>query len=245
MNPETSNMPDQHAASRSGEHYDRLTVTIPQRDLPSFWLNPLAVVEYDGRQWIVDSYRTEWGFALGTTFIFELVSIVTTEEPKGNSMSDPVVNKSLAVLLLDVPGLRAVTCSYEGLDPKTLQPQDTPVLFKTFERDLKVGEIVVVPTKTRVGFTCVQVAALDVEVDYESTKEVGWIVGKFDASGYAGIVAKENQIIEAVKAADKKARQNEIKKRLLGNVDPNSLPVIDLQALTGPAAGSPKPEGDA
>jgi hypothetical protein len=150
---------------------------------------------------------------------------------------DTVDNKSLAVFLLDTPGLRAVRVTYEGLDPSTRKPLGNLTMFKTFEPDLKVGDLVIVPTNTRVGFTAVQVAELDVEVDFESPKEVGWIVGKFDASGYASIVAKEADIIERVKAADKKARQDELKKRLLGNVDPASLPVIDLKALAAPSSG--------
>lgn len=151
-------------------------------------------------------------------------------------MSDPVVNRTLAVFLLGTPGLRAVRVTYEGFD-ENKKPVGSLTLFKTFEKDLAVGDLVIVPTGTRVGFTAVQVAELDVEPDYESTKEVGWIVGKFDASGYASIIQREQQIIDAVKAADKRARQDELRKRLLGNVDPDTLPVLELAAIEAPKPG--------
>lgn len=154
-------------------------------------------------------------------------------------MSDPVVNKSLAVFLLDTPGVRAVRVTYEGFDPNTDKPLGNLTLFKTFEKNLQVGDYVIVPTHTRINFTAVQIAEVDVEVDYESTKEVDWIVCPFDPSGYKGILAQEQKIIDAIKAADKKARQDELKKRLLGNVDPSALPVVDLKAITG---GSTEPE---
>ena len=149
-------------------------------------------------------------------------------------MSDPIANRSLAVFLLDVKGLRAVNVTYEGFDPHTKKPVGNLTLFKTMIADLAVGDLVLVPTGTRVGFTAVQVAELDVEPDLESTKEVGWIVAKLDISAYAGLIAKEKQLISAINDADKRARQEELKKRLLGNVDPSTLPVIDLTALPAP-----------
>lgn len=147
-------------------------------------------------------------------------------------MTSPTVNNSLAVFLIN-PSVRAVMCSYEGIDPKSKAPRDTPKMFKTLDPDLKVEDLVIVPTDTRVGFTVVQVAKVDVEVDYESTETVKWIVGSIDPSQYHSILSREGEFIEAVKAADKKRRQDELKKALLANLPEDeikALPAIDMKA---------------
>lgn len=235
--------PDHDAASRGGHQREHITVKL-DIDVPSEqaqareWLDAVRKQEpvlFRGKTWHVENYDLPFD-QFDRFVVVGLIS--TTQEPKGTSMSDPVVNKSLAVFLLETPGLRAVNVTYEGFDPSTKKPLGNLTMFKTFERDLTVGDLVIVPTGTRVGFTCVQIAELDPEIDFESSKEVGWIVGLFDISRHATILAQEQKIIDAVKAADKKARQDELKKRMLGNVDPKDLPVVDLKAITQQGDGA-------
>lgn len=229
--------PEAEAARRSGEQITLSFYSGESEDADALWSasrNARVMSARDrrlpwmycGKQWWLDHYEVNVPTLGQCTFYLTAVSSNT----EGESMSDPVVNKSLAVLLLDTPGVRAVNVTYEGFDEKQ-NPIGNLTMFKTFDSDLKVGDYVIVPTATRIKFTAVQIAAVDVEVDYESTKEVGWIVGRFDVSGYADIVARERKIIDALKDADKKARQDEIRKRMLGNIDPKDLPVIDLKAL--------------
>lgn len=97
--------------------------------------------------------------------------------------------------------------------------------FKTFDDTLEVGELVVIPTGTRHGFTVVKISAVDIAPDWESDKPIDWIAGKFDPSHYVGIQAQETKILETVSEAERAQRAKEIKETMFAHVDPKTLQI--------------------
>lgn len=139
-------------------------------------------------------------------------------------------NESLAIVLVNRE-VRLVRCTYDGFD-KNGTPLGSPGLFKTLETDLKKGDLVIVPTGTRVGFTVVGVSELDVRPDFESNERAEWIVGKLDVSPYQQMLGKERKFIDAVHEADRRAREDKLREQLLGNMSEDvrkAIPVLDLK----------------
>jgi hypothetical protein len=150
-----------------------------------------------------------------------------------------IANKSLAVFLVN-PEVRAILCSYEGLTPEgNVHPGTKPMLFKTLDKSISKGDICVVPTngENRLGFTTVQVAEVDLEIDYDSRTEVRWIVSKVDVSEFKRVLDRETQFMDAVAKADKRRRADELRKSLLANMpeeEIKALPVIDVSPSSEP-----------
>ena len=116
------------------------------------------------------------------------------------------MNYSTAVFLVN-NHVRAVRCAYE-LD-KDGKPTGNFEVFKTFDTAIKVSDLVVVPTGTRVKMTVVKVVETDVEVDLESTTPMEWIVGRIDSDEYQATLAKETTAINTIKAAEVRKKREE------------------------------------
>ena len=140
------------------------------------------------------------------------------------------VHKSLLVFLLDdsVKAIRAVyekvnepaaaaemPMAYGQADPET-SPKLRGYLFKTHTSDHKVGDLLVVPTDTRHGFTVVKVVEVDAEPDMNAQSDVKWIVGKVDTATYFDIRAQEAEIIDKVAKSELKAQRDKLRETLLG-----------------------------
>lgn len=117
------------------------------------------------------------------------------------------MNYSTAVFLIN-NDVRAVMCTYEATDnaPRTI--------FKTFDPNIAEGDFVVVPTNTRHGMTVCKVVETDVDVDFDSSAQVEWIIGTIELENYEKIVEQENQAIEAVKSAEKRKRRDELREAI-------------------------------
>lgn len=153
-------------------------------------------------------------------------------------MSATTVNKSLAVLLVN-DAVKLVRCSYYGLDKdnRALDQHGSPggatTMFKTMIPDLKVGDLAIVPTSTRVGYTVVQVHEVNVTPDFEKQGDVDWIVGRPDVGQHKVIVEKEREFLTVWAEADRKRRQEEIRKdflAILPEEQRKALPVLDLKS---------------
>lgn len=117
------------------------------------------------------------------------------------------MNYSTAVFLIN-NDVRAVMCTYEATDnaPRTI--------FKTFDQGIAEGDYVIVPTNTRHGMTVCKVVETDVDVDFDSSAQVEWIIGTIELENYEKIVEQENQAIEAVKSAEKRKRRDELREAI-------------------------------
>lgn len=141
-------------------------------------------------------------------------------------------NPSLAILLMN-EACRVIACSYEkDKDGKGVAPY---TLFKTFQDDLKVGDLVIVPTTTRYGFTSVRVEVLDAEWSPDETKPIAWIVGRVETAGYNELRAKEARAVEAIDASEKRAKRKEMAAKLTEHLNETEKAAL-LIAPPAPAA---------
>jgi hypothetical protein len=114
------------------------------------------------------------------------------------------MNYSTAVFLINDKA-RAVMCTYESaLTAKR-------ILFKTLDHDIVVGDYVVVPTDTRHGMTVVRVVEVDVELDFDDPTQIQWIIGRVNRLDYEDLLAREEEAINTIKAAEKKKKRDELR----------------------------------
>ena len=112
------------------------------------------------------------------------------------------MNFSTAVFAID-DNVRAVRVRY---DPEDVRNAD--VVYKTFDTTISVDDLVVVPTKSRVGMTVAKVIEVDVNVDLDNHgAEMKWIIQKVDAVAHDKVVEQEALIIETIRTADMKKRK--------------------------------------
>lgn len=119
------------------------------------------------------------------------------------------MNVTTAVMLIN-PNVRAIHCSYEA------SPTEK-TLFKTLNTDIKIGDYVVVPTKTRHNLTVVKVEDVDVDVDFDSPKQVDWIVCKVDKAEYESILEQEGMAIQAIKSAELRRKREQLRDSLFAD----------------------------
>ena len=120
------------------------------------------------------------------------------------------MNYTTAVFLINNT-VRAVMCNYEPDAP------DKKVMFKTLDPAIKVGDLVIVPTKTRHGMTVSKVVEVDVDVDFDSGTQVGWLVCKVEQASYEATLAQEAQAISVITSAEKTKKRNELAAALLAD----------------------------
>lgn len=141
------------------------------------------------------------------------------------------MNYSIAVLLLN-QNIQLVACSYEPSPSKDLPPVMT--LFKTFNKDLKPGDLAIVKTNTRHNFTVVKVERVGVQLDPHTGQTIDWLVEAFDIAGYEKLIDLENAAVEKMKAkeADKKAAEL---RKTMGLDDPDMADLAISKTVDGVA----------
>lgn len=124
------------------------------------------------------------------------------------------MNYSTAIFLIN-NDVRAVATSYEqDAEGKGIRPF---TLYKTFDPTVAVGDYVAVPTGTRHSMTVVRVEEVDVEVDVDYGGDMKWLVDRIDTSQRDAIEAQEASAIATIKSAEKKARQDELRAKLIAD----------------------------
>lgn len=146
------------------------------------------------------------------------------------------MNYSTAVFLINNK-VRAVKCTYEAEAnaPKTL--------FKTFDETIKVDDFVIVPTNTRHKMTICKVVEVDVDVDFDSSTQVEWVVGTVERANYEEMLAQEAAAIQAIKAAELRKKREDLRDSMLKNhmAEIAALPIADM--TTAPPAQPPLTPG--
>lgn len=153
---------------------------------------------------------------------------------KGNTM-----NYSSAVMLIN-PNIRAIKCSYEPAQREGQKP--TSYIFKALDKDIKVGDYVIVPTDTRWEQTVNRVEEVDVEVDFDSTLQLKWIIGRVPKEQYDVVLAEEAKWIEALKESEKRKKREEIKKNLVDMYQDAGIDKMPIANMGGIAAIEHKQE---
>lgn len=137
-------------------------------------------------------------------------------------------------------GIRSVKVEY---DPDTYKNNSPFVRFKTIDQTIKKGDLVVVTTQTRHGFTVAKVTEVGFPVDFNSAEQWGWIVSKVDTEGHAARLELENKIIGKVGEVQENKMRNELKEAMgLGEVDFTDM---DLMSTALPAPAAPIPPAPA
>lgn len=136
-------------------------------------------------------------------------------------------NTSAVFLVSDA--VRALKATYELDTEVKAAPREW---FKTFDKSIKEGDLCIVPTDTRHGFTIVRITDVDCEVDLNAGHRFRWIADVFDRSAYEKLVEQEGVMLSKIASARKAKEREELRKAMLLD-DPS------LQQLTiGPPSGT-------
>lgn len=118
------------------------------------------------------------------------------------------MNYSTAVFLIN-DSVRAVVATYEDGGKKNT--------FKTLDQTIKTDDICVVPSTTRHGMTTVKVVEVDVNIDFDSTETVPWIVQKVDKDGFENLTMMEKQAVDMIHSAEQRRKREELRKSILAD----------------------------
>lgn len=131
------------------------------------------------------------------------------------------MNYTRAIFLIS-DDVRAVDVTYE---PDDNAPRTT---YKTFDRNIRVDDYVVVPTNTRHKMTVCKVVAVDVDPDLESAAEMNWIIGVVDRADFEDITRQENEAVDKIKAAEKRRKREELRKSLLADMADDEIKALPI-----------------
>lgn len=123
------------------------------------------------------------------------------------------MNYTTAVFLINAD-VRAVICCYEPEEERTKNNRYT---FKTLDKTIQKGDLVVVPTDTRHGMTVVKVVEVDVDPDFDSDIQLKWIVGRVDQAPYITTLAREAEAVAVIKSAEKTKKRNDLRAAMLAD----------------------------
>src|ERR1035437_9794968 len=113
-------------------------------------------------------------------------------------------------------------------------------VFKTFDRDIKKDDLLVVESGTRHGYTTVKVIETNVGIDIQdNTLEVKWVVCKVDLAEYKETLANENEAIEKVKQAEFNKMRRDLMSNLVNPEDADAIRALPIYKNGSPA--DPKP----
>jgi len=204
------------------------------------WANnpmPVTIPNLSG-MWLVEGYTYLYTVPACTLVNLQLVPCTPVFDlsqqaaPRGDSM-----NYSSSIFLIN-PNVRAIACIYKP-DPVTGKSEPRTI-FKSFDASIKVGDIVVVPSGTRHGFTTNLVVEVDVEPDLDSSVEMKWIVARVDRSEYDRVLAEEGRAIKLMRDSETTHKREELRKKVMAHVDTAKL---DTLRITTMGAAPPGPRG--
>lgn len=138
---------------------------------------------------------------------------------------------------------RAMRCQYVGDNDSKREAEVAGYTFKTLDASLKKGDIVVVPTGTRHGFTCVKIVENDVPIDTQGTVQYKWIVGKVDLAYYEKVLDMESNIMEKVRIATVAKQRRELRAdlgELAGDLDVGN-DLLMIEGKSEPTTVEPAP----
>jgi len=141
---------------------------------------------------------------------------------KGNTMHN---DRKVLLINDDIKVIRSAYDAHE--DASTTE-------FKTFNADLAVGDLILVPTGTRHKLAVNKIIEVDVKADWESSSPLPWVAGKVDNQEYVHCLAQEATILEAMKDADKNKRAKEIKQAMVDSVEDGVLQITAAPAVAEP-----------
>lgn len=118
------------------------------------------------------------------------------------------------------------------------EPNGKKELFKTFDMDIRVGDICVVPTTTRYNVTTIKVVEADVEFDFENSETAHWIIHRVDPDHFKGLVKREQDALATIRQAELRKQRETLRNAIFEN-QADVLKTIDLAKV---GSGLPAPE---
>lgn len=109
--------------------------------------------------------------------------------------------------------------------------------FKTLDATIKKDDLVVVPTEIRYKMTVVKVVEVDVDIDFDSTENVDWIIDKVDSTGYEKLLTDEDQAVRVIKSAEKRKKQEDLREALFKD-SMGELKELPIAYINGDSSGS-------
>lgn len=147
------------------------------------------------------------------------------------------MNYSTAILLIN-PACRAIRGIYEP-DPEKAPGSMKRHTFKTFDKSISVGDLILVPSGTRWDVTTMKVTDVDVEWEPDTVEHIRWVIGIVDKSGFQKLLDAESQAIQQIKEAEKTHKRNELKDKMMAHIDPAAQDKI-AQTFSTVAISPPK-----
>lgn len=117
------------------------------------------------------------------------------------------MNYSTAVFLINQK-VRAVAVNYEPGEKKV-------TVFKTLDETIVKDDYVVVPTDTRHKFTVSRVVEADVDVDFDSSEQMAWVVARVDRAAYDRTLRQEEDAVRVVKSAEIRKKREDLAAAML------------------------------
>jgi len=108
---------------------------------------------------------------------------------------------------------RALALAYEWCDQHGKAAGGSTVktdIFKTFDQDLKKGDLVLGETQSRHQLCVYRVVEVDVEVNMDHGSYIPWIAGRCDDSALKGLKAREEELLAAIRQKDKERKRLEL-----------------------------------
>ena len=140
------------------------------------------------------------------------------------------LNYTKAVFLIS-DDVRAINVSYEPAQPTSHNPDVKPKMytFKTVDKSIKVGDLVVVPTDTRHKMTVCRVEETDLEVDVEDDSvKLKWIIDKVNTKEHEKTLKLEQDCISQIRSANKAKKREELREALLKNMGEDNAKALPL-----------------
>lgn len=145
------------------------------------------------------------------------------------------MNLSTAIFLVN-KAVRPVRVEY---DPDNSKNNSPDILFKTLDDSIKIDDFVVVPTRTRVGFTVCKVKEIGFRVNFDTTVQYDWIVARVDLDAHKRLVAQEAIVLNRIGDAEENRKRAELSAALqLSDIDLTDLDVVAAPKLAAPPAPS-------
>lgn len=139
------------------------------------------------------------------------------------------MNRSTTVFLIDNT-VKALKARYEDGGKEEI--------FKTFDDSIKVGDILVVESGTRHGFTTVKVTEIDVTIDIDdSSVNVKWVITKVSLDDHKLILEQEAAAIDKVRVAEFNKKKRDLISNMASPEDAEALKAISVN----PAIAAPHP----
>ncbi len=152
------------------------------------------------------------------------------------------MNPTASVMLVE-DSIRPCMVEY---DPDNYKNNSDHRFFKCLDKDMKVGDMVIVTTNTRHGMTVAKITKIgvqDVPVNFEGTDLWGWVVGPVPTEQHKRILETEKAIVGRVQEANTNKLKTELKAAMgLAEVSFADLDLGKAAANILPAPAAPAPE---